>query len=57
MLHHARPCAGHFVVRHSSADITPFSVVIPEAAQRLSGIYNPCRVYGFRTCAKWRIPE
>jgi hypothetical protein len=42
------------------------TIVIPEAAQRLSGIHNHggsvlhqhChRGYGFRACAKWRIPE
>jgi hypothetical protein len=31
--------------------------VIPEAAQRLSGIHNHYGEYGFRACAKRRIPE
>ena len=33
------------------------AAVIPEAAKRLSGIHNHCREYGFRACAKCRIPE
>jgi hypothetical protein len=32
-------------------------IVIPGRAQREPGIYNPCSEYGFRACAKWRIPE
>jgi hypothetical protein len=31
--------------------------VIPGRAQHEPGIHNPCREYGFRACAKWRIPE
>ena len=33
------------------------SVVIPGRAQREPGIHNHDREYGFRACAKWRIPE
>ena len=31
--------------------------VIPGRAQREPGIHNHDREYGFRACAKWRIPE
>jgi hypothetical protein len=31
--------------------------VIPGRAQREPGIHTPDRGYGFRACAKWRIPE
>jgi hypothetical protein len=34
-----------------------FSAVIPGRAKHEPGIYNPCREYGFRACAKRRIPE
>jgi len=31
--------------------------VIPGRAEREPGIHIPDRGYGFRACAKWRIPE
>jgi hypothetical protein len=31
--------------------------VIPGRAKREPGIHNHDREYGFRACAKWRIPE
>ena len=31
--------------------------VIPGRAKREPGIYNHGGEYGFRACAKWRIPE
>jgi hypothetical protein len=31
--------------------------VIPGRAKREPGIHNHDRKYGFRACAKWRIPE
>jgi hypothetical protein len=31
--------------------------VIPGRAKREPGIHNHEREYGFRACAKWRIPE
>jgi hypothetical protein len=34
-----------------------FSPVIPGRAKHEPGIHSPCRDYGFRACAKWRIPE
>jgi len=30
---------------------------MPGRAQREPGIHNNDREYGFRACAKWRIPE
>jgi hypothetical protein len=32
-------------------------LVIPGRAKREPGIHNHDREYGFRACAKWRIPE
>ena len=32
-------------------------VVIPGRAKREPGIHNHDGEYGFRACAKWRIPE
>jgi hypothetical protein len=32
-------------------------LVIPGRATREPGIHNHDREYGFRACAKWRIPE
>jgi hypothetical protein len=37
-------------------DVTNLSV-IPGRAEREPGIHNHDREYGFRACAKWRIPE
>ena len=33
------------------------SIVIPGRAKHEPGIHTPHRGYGFRACAKWRIPE
>jgi hypothetical protein len=45
-------------LRRENAEVcvTP-SVVIPGRAQREPGIHNHDREYGFRACAKRRIPE
>jgi hypothetical protein len=32
-------------------------IVIPGRAKREPGIHNHDGEYGFRACAKWRIPE
>ena len=37
--------------------VAPLPFVIPGRAQREPGIHNHDREYGFRACAKWRIPE
>ncbi len=43
-----------FKSRRAQLSATP---VIPGRAQREPGIHTPDRGYGFRACAKWRIPE
>jgi hypothetical protein len=37
--------------------LAAIQVVIPGRAPREPGIHNHDREYGFRACAKWRIPE
>jgi hypothetical protein len=38
-------------------DDTIYNAVIPGRAEREPGIHTPDRGYGFRACAKGRIPE
>ena len=38
-------------------DAITTTIVIPGRAKREPGIHNHRRDYGFRACAKWRIPE
>ena len=53
------------VVRSHSTNYLEFNfkqriqlrTVIPGRAKREPGIHNHDREYGFRACAKWRIPE
>jgi hypothetical protein len=35
----------------------PSQLVIPGRAEHEPGIHTPDGGYGFRACAKWRIPE
>ncbi len=38
-------------------DLAAAVSVIPGRAKREPGIHNHDREYGFRACAKWRIPD
>ena len=44
-----------FAALYPSYDSLAF--VIPGRAEREPGIHTPDCGYGFRACAKWRIPE
>jgi hypothetical protein len=44
-------------LRKPHSQRVPLMFVIPGRAKREPGIHNHDREYGFRSCAKWRIPE